>query len=82
MADRSLFTWISMIICTLLMGVYLWLVIKVFQMNEKYFSWLTYDWLMTNLEWVGAGMIVSLVILLFFPVILTLEFRKLSKKED
>ena len=51
-------------------------------MNEKYFSWLTYDWLMTNLEWVGAGMIVSLVILLFFPVILTLEFRKLSKKED
>tara|TARA_Y100001970_G_C14238063_1_gene863141 strand:- start:517 stop:672 length:156 start_codon:yes stop_codon:yes gene_type:complete len=51
-------------------------------MYEKYFSWLTFDWLMANLEWVGAGMILSLILLLFFPIILTLEFRKLSKKED
>jgi len=45
------------------------------------FDWLTLEWLMANLEWVVLGMFVSLGILLFFPVLLTLEFRKLSKKE-
>ncbi len=45
------------------------------------FDWLTLEWLMANLEWVIIGMFISLGILLFFPVLLTLEFRKLSKKE-
>ncbi|MBC8256348.1 MAG: hypothetical protein H8E85_03485 [Candidatus Marinimicrobia bacterium] len=45
------------------------------------FDWLTLEWLMANLEWVVLGMFVSLGILLFFPVLLTLEFRKLGKKE-
>ena len=49
---------------------------------SDYFSWLTFEWLMYNLEWVGAGMLMSLVILLFFPIILTVEFRKLNKKKD
>ena len=49
---------------------------------SDYFSWLTFEWLMENLEWVGAGMILSLIILLLFPILLTIEFRKLSKKED
>tara|TARA_Y100001970_G_C14006730_1_gene736256 strand:+ start:516 stop:668 length:153 start_codon:yes stop_codon:yes gene_type:complete len=49
---------------------------------SDYFNWLTFEWLMKNLEWVGIGMILSLVILLFFPILLTIEFRKLSKKED
>ena len=46
------------------------------------FDWLTLDWLMTNLEWVVIGMFISLGILLLFPILLTLEFRKLSKKKD
>jgi|TARA_B100001250_G_scaffold237769_1_gene204325 hypothetical protein len=46
------------------------------------FDWLTLDWLMTNLEWVVIGMFISLGILLLFPILLTLEFRKLSKKND
>ena len=46
------------------------------------FDWLTLEWLMANLEWVVLGMFVSLGILLFFPILLTLEFRKLSKKEN
>jgi len=50
-------------------------------MVDKYFSWLTFEWLMTHLEWVGAGTILSLIILLFFPILLTIEFRKLSKKK-
>ena len=46
---------------------------------SDYFNWLTFEWLMSNLEWIGAGMLMSLVILLFFPIILTVEFRKLNK---
>jgi|TARA_X000000368_G_scaffold411407_1_gene396216 hypothetical protein len=46
------------------------------------FDWLTLDWLMTNLEWVVIGMFISLGILLLFPILLTLEFRRLSKKND
>ena len=49
---------------------------------SDYFNWLTFEWLMENLQWIGAGMFISLAILLFFPIILTIEFRKLSKKED
>ena len=49
---------------------------------SDYFNWLTFEWLMSNLDWIGAGMLMSLVILLFFPIILTLEFRKLNKKKD
>ncbi|SVB58524.1 uncharacterized protein METZ01_LOCUS211378 [marine metagenome] len=49
---------------------------------SDYFNWLTFEWLMKNLEWIGAGMLLSLVILLFFPIILTIEFRKLSKDKD
>ena len=48
---------------------------------KEYFDWLTLEWLMINLEWVVAGMIFSLIILLFFPILLTIEFRKLSKKD-
>ena len=47
-----------------------------------YFEWLTFEWLMNNLEWVGGGMILSLIILLFFPIFLTFEFRKLNKDKD
>jgi len=47
-----------------------------------YFEWLTFEWLMNNLEWVGGGMILSLIILLFFPILLTFEFRKLNKNKD
>ena len=46
------------------------------------FDWLTLDWLMANLEWVVIGMFISLGILLLFPILLTLEFRRLSKKND
>jgi hypothetical protein len=46
------------------------------------FDWLTLEWLMANLEWVVLGMFISLGILLIFPVLLTLEFRKLGKKEE
>ena len=49
---------------------------------SDYFSWLTFEWLMSNLDCIGAGMLMSLVILLFFPIILTVEFRKLNKKKD
>ena len=49
---------------------------------SNYFNWLTFEWLMKNLEWVGAVMFLSLAVLLFFPIILTIEFRKLSKKKD
>ena len=45
------------------------------------FDWLTLEWLMKNLEWVVLGMFISLGILLFFPVLLTIEFRKLGKKD-
>jgi len=44
------------------------------------FEWLTLDWLMTNLEWIVLGMMISLGILLFFPVLLTIEFRSLYRK--
>ena len=46
------------------------------------FNWFTLEWLMENLEWVGAVMFISLAALLFFPIILTIEFRKLCKKKD
>ena len=46
------------------------------------FDWLTLEWLMANLEWVVSGMFLSLGILLIFPILLTLEIRKLSKKEN
>ena len=49
---------------------------------SSYFSWLTFEWLMKNLDWIGVGMLMSLVILLFFPIILTVEFRRLNKKKD
>ena len=49
---------------------------------NNYFDWLTLEWLMTNLEWVGGGIILSLLILLFFPVILTIEFKRLSNNKD
>ena len=49
---------------------------------SSYFSWLTFEWLMSNLDWIGAGMLISLAILLFFPIILTVEFRRLNKKKD
>jgi len=49
---------------------------------SEYLNWLTLEWLMTNLEWVGVGMVFSLFILLLFPIILTIEFRKLSKDKD
>ena len=48
---------------------------------DDYLNWLTFEWLMENLEWVGAGMFISLFILLLFPVILTIEFRKLNNKD-
>ena len=47
-----------------------------------YFNWLSFEWLMKNLEWVGAGMLLSLGFLLFFPIILTIEFRKLNKNKE
>jgi len=46
------------------------------------FDWLTFSWLMENLEWVVSGLIISLIVLLLFPLIITIEFRKLSKKGD
>ena len=45
------------------------------------FDWLTLEWLMTNLEWVVTGMVVTLVILLLFPILITFEFRKLRNKK-
>ena len=44
-------------------------------------DWLTLEWLMANLELVVLGMFISLGILLIFPILLTLEFRKLGNKE-
>ena len=45
------------------------------------FDWLTLEWLMTNLEWVVAGMFIALIILLLFPILITFEFRKLGSKK-
>ena len=78
----SLVKWISMIICTVLLLVYLWLVLWVLYWNIYMFDWLTFSWLMENLEWVVSGLIISLIVLLLFPLIITIEFRKLSKKGD
>jgi len=36
---------------------------------------------MTNLEWIVAGKLVTLGILLLFPILITFEFRKLGNKE-
>ena len=55
---------------------------KGFLNMSKYFSWFTFEWLMKNLEWVGTGMFISLGVLLLFPIILTIEFRKLGKRKD
>ena len=44
-------------------------------------DWLTLEWLMANLEWVVLGMFISLGILLLFPIIITIEFRKLNKND-
>ncbi len=43
------------------------------------FDWLTLEWLMNNLEWVVLGMFVALGILLIFPILITIEFRRLNK---
>jgi len=80
--ESSFIKWISMIICTGLMVLYLWLVLKVFLWIIMMFDWLTLEWLMANLELVVLGMFISLGILLIFPILLTLEFRKLGKKEN
>ena len=45
-------------------------------------EWLTLEWLMKNLEWVALGMFITLGILLLFPIIITLEFRKIDKKKE
>lgn len=45
-------------------------------------DWLTLEWLMQNLEWVVVGMIFSLIILLFFPLLLTIDFWKMNRKGD
>ena len=44
-------------------------------------DWLTLEWLMANLEWVVLGMFISLGVLLLFPIIITIEFRKLNKND-
>ena len=44
-------------------------------------DWLTLEWLMSNLEWVVLGMFISLGLLLLFPIIITIEFRKLNKND-
>ena len=44
-------------------------------------DWLTLEWLMANLEWVVLGMFISLGLLLLFPIIITIEFRKLNKND-
>tara|TARA_B100000945_G_scaffold310613_1_gene302773 strand:+ start:630 stop:785 length:156 start_codon:yes stop_codon:yes gene_type:complete len=48
---------------------------------ENWFNWLTLEWLMSNLEWIVLGMLVGLMILLCFPILLTIEFKKLNKKD-
>ena len=58
------------------------LVVNIQDTILSMFDWLTFPWLMENLEWVVSGMIISLLILLLFPLLITIEFRKLSKKED
>jgi len=45
------------------------------------FDWLTLEWLMSNLEWVVLGMFITLGLLLLFPIIITIEFRKLNKNK-
>ena len=44
-------------------------------------DWLTLEWLMSNLEWIVFGMFISLGLLLLFPIIITIEFRKLNKND-
>ena len=48
---------------------------------ENLLNWLTLEWLMNNLEWIILGMLISLLILLCFPIILTIEFKKINKKD-
>ncbi len=45
------------------------------------FDWLTLEWLMANLEWVVTVMFITLGVLLIFPILITMEFRGLNKKE-
>lgn len=44
------------------------------------FDWLTLAWLMNNLEWIVLGMFITLGILILFPILITIEFRKINKK--
>ena len=45
------------------------------------FEWLTFEWLMDNLEVIVIIMFISLGILLLFPILITIEFRKLNNKK-
>ena len=45
------------------------------------FDWLTLEWIMKNMEWVVAVMFVALGVLLIFPILITIEFRKQERRE-
>ena len=45
------------------------------------FDWLTIQWLMSNLEWIIIFLIISVLILFFFPVILGYDLYKKDQKD-
>tara|TARA_A100001011_G_C13762376_1_gene615785 strand:+ start:22 stop:174 length:153 start_codon:yes stop_codon:yes gene_type:complete len=45
-------------------------------------DWLTLDWLMKNLEWAVAILLIGCVILFFFPVILGWQLKQDEKKKQ
>ena len=45
-------------------------------------DWLTLDWLMKNLEWAVAILLIGCVILFFFPVLLGWQLKQDEKKKQ
>ena len=46
------------------------------------FDWFTLDWLMNNLEWAVAVLVVGCVILLFFPILLGWQLKNSANKKE
>ncbi|MDP6684344.1 MAG: hypothetical protein QGH24_00175 [Candidatus Marinimicrobia bacterium] len=47
------------------------------------FDWLTFQWLMENLGWIVLGLLLSLGLLFFFPLLLGFQLKnEMGQKQD
>ena len=46
------------------------------------FDWLTFQWLMNNLGWIVFGLLLSLGLLLLFPILLGIQLKNETKDKD